>query len=183
MLGSIFGGRWSDRVLKKLKEIGKRSPETRLASTKGALLFFPLPVIAYGWLAQEHIHVASICVALFFAGFFSMCVAHSSLPTCCADLLFVRSWIYASTLAYIVDANTGRSASAVATNSLFRGVMACIFSELAVPLQTALGDGGLYSLWTGLVILLEALLLLVLYRGGRWRERAEEREAERAAQL
>ncbi|KAI0030266.1 major facilitator superfamily domain-containing protein, partial [Vararia minispora EC-137] len=157
MGGSILGGRWSDRVLNKLKEDGKRSPETRLVSTKGALLFFPLPVIAYGWLAQEHVHVAALCVALFFSGFFSI-------------------WIYSATLAYIVDANTGRSSSAVATNSFFRGATACIFAELAVPLQDALGDGGLYSLWTGLVIVCEVLLLLVLYRGGRWRERAEERE-------
>lgn len=36
------------------------------------MLFLPLVVIAYGWLAENNIHVASLCVMLFFAGFFSM---------------------------------------------------------------------------------------------------------------
>jgi hypothetical protein len=44
-------------------------------------------------------------------------------------------WVYASTLAYIVDANIGRSSTAVATNSAFRGVFAFIAVEIAVPLQ------------------------------------------------
>ena len=44
-------------------------------------------------------------------------------------------WIYASTLAYIVDANIGRSSQAVAVNSQFRGVLAFVAAEIAVPLQ------------------------------------------------
>ena len=43
--------------------------------------------------------------------------------------------IYTSTLAYIVDANTGRSSSAVAMNSAFRGIAAFVGAEVAVPLQ------------------------------------------------
>lgn len=43
--------------------------------------------------------------------------------------------MYSSTLAYIVDANNGRSATAVATNSAFRGVFAFIATEIAVPMQ------------------------------------------------
>jgi len=46
-----------------------------------------------------------------------------------------RRWIYSSTLAYIVDANGGRSSSAIACNSLIRGLGAFIATELAVPLQ------------------------------------------------
>lgn len=81
--------------------------------------------------------------------------------------------IYASTLAYIVDANVGRSSSAVATNSCFRGVAAFAAAEAAVPLQVALGDGGMYSVWAGLLIIAEALILLVWWKGGSWREKAE----------
>ncbi|EIM81719.1 MFS general substrate transporter [Stereum hirsutum FP-91666 SS1] len=162
--GSVLGGRWSDRVLRKLKAErgGQIPPEIRLESTKPAMLFLPLVVIAYGWLAENNIHVASLCVMLFFAGFFSI-------------------WMYSSTLSYIVDANVGRSASAVATNSTFRGAFAFLFSEVAVPLRNSIGDGGLYSLWTGLLILCELLILLVLYKGGSWRERAIAREERTAA--
>lgn len=46
-----------------------------------------------------------------------------------------NSWSYSSTLAYLVDANNGRSSTAVATNSAFRGVAAFVATELAVPLQ------------------------------------------------
>ncbi len=45
------------------------------------------------------------------------------------------SWIYASTIAYIVDANNGRSSTAVAANSAFRGLFAFVATEIAVPLQ------------------------------------------------
>ena len=48
----------------------------RLESTKPAMVFLPLSVVAYAWLAQEHVHVASLCTALFFIGFFSLSVRH-----------------------------------------------------------------------------------------------------------
>lgn len=47
-------------------------------------------------------------------------------------------WTYSTTLAYIVDANQGRSSTAVATNSAFRGTCAFIATEIAVPLQVSL---------------------------------------------
>jgi Na+/melibiose symporter-like transporter len=92
----------------------------------------------------------------------------------------LRSWIYSSTLAYIVDANPGRSSAAVATNSCFRGVTAFAFTLAAVPLQDSIGDGGLYTLWAGLLVLCEVLFLLVQVRGGQWRAAAEESEKAKA---
>ena len=47
----------------------------------------------------------------------------------------MRRWIYASTLAYIVDANLGRSSQAIAVNSQFRGILAFVAAEIAIPLQ------------------------------------------------
>ena len=88
----------------------------------------------------------------------------------------LHSWIYSSTLAYIVDANPGRSSSAVAANSCFRGVAAFTFTLAAVPLQDCVGDGGLYTLWAGLLVFCEFLFLLVQVRGGPWRMAAEEGE-------
>lgn len=45
------------------------------------------------------------------------------------------SAVYSSTLSYIVDANVGRSSSAVACNSLFRGTIAFVAAEVAIPLR------------------------------------------------
>lgn len=50
---------------------------------------------------------------------------------------FTDRWIYSSALAYIVDANKGRSSTAVATNSAFRGIIAFIAAEIAIPLQVS----------------------------------------------
>ncbi|KAG8214817.1 major facilitator superfamily domain-containing protein [Butyriboletus roseoflavus] len=132
MVGSILGGRWSDRTLVRLKAAngGVSYPEMRLESTKLAMWWFPPSVIGYAWVCRQHVHVSAICVMLFLSGFFSI-------------------WIYASTLAYIVDANVGRSSSAVATNSSFRGLFAFVAAEIAIPLQDSIGDGGLYTLWAG----------------------------------
>ncbi|KAI0643020.1 vacuolar DHA amino acid exporter [Trametes meyenii] len=159
LFGSMLGGRYSDYVLRKLKARngGVSNAEMRLQSTLVPMLFLPPSVIAYGWVCERHVHVAAICVMLFLAGFLSIC-------------------IYSSTLAYIVDANTGRSSSAVASNSAFRGLSAFIAAEVAVPLQDSIGDGGLYSMWMGLMILSELLIVLVWWKGGAWREKWERKE-------
>ncbi|KAG1790586.1 MFS general substrate transporter [Suillus plorans] len=157
--GSISGGYWSDRTLARLKAKngGVSFPEMRLESTKIAMLWSPLSVIGYAWVCQERVHVAAVCVMLFLTGFLSV-------------------WIYASTLAYLVDANTGRSSMAVAANSSFRGLVAFVAVEIAVPLQDTIGDGGLYTLWAGLMVAVECMILLVLYKGRKWREASVERE-------
>ncbi|TFK48710.1 MFS general substrate transporter [Heliocybe sulcata] len=159
MCGSILGGRWSDWVFRSLKNKhgGNSHAEMRLESTKIMMVVLPLVSVAYGWLVQKHVHIAAVCVALFFCGFSSI-------------------WIYSSTLAYIVDANVGRSSTAVACNSMFRGIFAFVATEVAVPLDNAIGEGGLYTLWAGLLVVTEALILLVWWKGGVWRERAEARE-------
>jgi len=74
MLGSVLGGRWSDRELRRLTHAngGHHSPEMRLESTKPAAVVLPLSCIAYAWLAQKHVHVSTLCISLFFSGFFSM---------------------------------------------------------------------------------------------------------------
>ncbi|EPT02266.1 hypothetical protein FOMPIDRAFT_73914 [Fomitopsis schrenkii] len=171
LLGSVLGGRYSDHIFRKLKAKhgGKSQPEARtlysahsqwmmrLQSTLVPMLFFPPSVIAYGWVCEEHVHISAVCVMLFLAGFFQIS-------------------IYSSTLAYIVDANVGRSSAAVASNSFFRGVSAFIATEIAVPLQESIGDGGLYSLWGGLTLISELLIVLVWWKGGHWREKAIARQ-------
>ena len=119
----------------------------RLQSTLYFMPFLPLSVIAYGWVCQQHVHVSAICVMLFLAGLFSMFVSSVKWnPVAHAHPRFSRS-IYTSTLAYIVDANTGRSSSAVAANSAFRGLTAFIATEVAAPLQVRERSSVLRGLW------------------------------------
>ncbi|EJT99833.1 MFS general substrate transporter [Dacryopinax primogenitus] len=162
VLGSVLGGRWSDRSLARLKALndGKSKPEMRLQSTHIVMPILPLATLAYAWTAQEKTNVAGPVVCLFFSGFATM-------------------WIYSSTLAYVVDANVGRSSTAVAVNSSFRGAAGFVAAEVAIPLQNAIGDGGLYSLWAGLTVLSLVLILVTERWGGSWRERGVEREERR----
>ncbi|KAH9922611.1 major facilitator superfamily domain-containing protein [Fomitopsis serialis] len=81
-----------------------------------------------------------------------------------------------------VYANVGRSSSAVASNSFFRGLSAFVATEVAVPLQNSIGDGGLYSLWGGLTLISELLILLVWWKGGQWREKAIASETRKSGQ-
>ncbi|KAM6493826.1 vacuolar DHA amino acid exporter [Amanita muscaria] len=160
ILGSVCGGRWSDRTLAKLKEAhgGKGYPEMRLKSPMLAIVMMPPLIVIMGWIWQEHVPIAAVCVLLFVNGFFYI-------------------WPYASAVAYIVDANQGRSSTAVATNSLFRGILAFIATELAVPLQEGLGNGWMMTLWAFIMALAGLLILATYWKGKSWREKAESREA------
>ncbi|KAG1882906.1 major facilitator superfamily domain-containing protein [Suillus subluteus] len=163
--GCLLGGRWSDQTFAKLKQEngGQGYAEMRLASTRPAMWFLPPAIIGYAWVCEKHVHVAAICIMLCLSGFLS-------------------TWVYASTLAYIVDANPGRSSTVVATNSAFRCVFAFIATEVAIPIQVAIGDGYLYTLWGGIMIIMEILTLAVLYKGKKWREACEEKDWRKSQQ-
>ncbi|KAG9018070.1 hypothetical protein FRB90_012366 [Tulasnella sp. 427] len=123
--GSILGGRWSDRILSRLKAAngGFSKPEFRLESTIPALVALPLAVITYGWTCHFHVHVSGPVVSLFVAGFCLM-------------------WAYSSTLTYIVDSNPGRASGAIAMNSTFRGLAGLLIAEVSGPIQGAAWRNG-----------------------------------------
>ncbi|KAG1873284.1 major facilitator superfamily domain-containing protein [Suillus tomentosus] len=157
--GSIIGGRWSDRVVGKMVKAngGQWHAEMRLESSKLTMLWIPLSLIGYGWACDKHLNVAVICVMLVLIGFTTI-------------------WMYASTLAYLVDANPGRSAAAVATNSSFRGSLAFLSVLIAVPLQNAWGDGILFTGWACVLAAAELLVIIVVHKGESWRKGNEENE-------
>lgn len=141
------------------------------------MFVLPLSLIGYAWMCEEKVNVGGICVMLFLSGFSSAYVLPLSLPFRALTIYFGwKRWMYSSTLAYIVDANTGRSSSAVAANSCYRGTAGFIAAEVAVPLQEAIGDGGLYTLWAGILVVADLLILLIIWKGAQWREGDKEKE-------
>ncbi|KAK4689297.1 hypothetical protein P7C73_g807, partial [Tremellales sp. Uapishka_1] len=171
ILGSVLGGRYSDFVLRKLKKAngGVSYPEMRLKSTTFGMPFLIASFLAYAWCADYKTNIAGLVVPLFFAGFFLMTV-------------------YSSTLAYLVDSNPvsglvqigtainaytlhqGRSSSAVACNSFCRGATACVMSQVAVPIQNAIGDGGLYTMFAGIIALSCSGVIMIIFKGQKWRD-------------
>ncbi|GMK55495.1 hypothetical protein CspeluHIS016_0205510 [Cutaneotrichosporon spelunceum] len=164
VVGSVVGGRYSDYALRRLtaRNGGVPEPEMRLKCTMPAMPVLLAAYLIYAWTADAKVSIAGPVVGLFLAGF---------------ALLFV----YSSTLAYLVDSNPGRPASAVACNSFMRGAVACVMSQVAIPIQNAIGDGGLYTLFTGVLGMSCATLVLVSYRGKRWREARDTRKEARSA--
>lgn len=144
IFGSVLGGRASDMILRRLskKNGGVTVPEMRLKSTLAGMPVMIVAYLIYAWTCDFKTNIAGPVVALVLAGF---------------SLMFV----YSSTLAYLVDSNPGRSASAVSCNSFCRGVAACVMSQVAIPIQNAIGDGGLYTLFAGLLCLSCAGLVTV----------------------
>lgn len=86
--------------------------------------------------------------------------------------------MYSVTLSYLIDANPGRSLGTAALNSLFRGVLAFVSSEIAAPLQDGIGDGTLYSGWAVVLLVGGLSMVWVSYRGMNWRDKSL-RRAER----
>ncbi|XP_006462310.1 hypothetical protein AGABI2DRAFT_72269 [Agaricus bisporus var. bisporus H97] len=170
LFGSVIGGRLSDRMLRRTmaENGGLIHPEVRLKSTMLSMFFFPAFVIAGGWVTQAHAHIVAVIVILFGGGFFSV------------HLIRYFSMMYSSMLAYIVDANVGRSSGAVAASTFFRGILAFTSLETAVPMQEHLGDGWMYTIWGFIVSLSGILCIWTTYKGAEWRQRAEDRENKQA---
>ena len=108
----------------------------RLQSTVPGLISFPIFVLGFAWITEEHVHISGMCVMLFMTGLTQLCVlllTARSIPS----LTPTPRFVYASTLSYVVDANVGRSSYAVALNSAFRGISAFVATEIAVPLQVS----------------------------------------------
>ncbi|KAL7413574.1 major facilitator superfamily domain-containing protein [Mrakia frigida] len=153
ILGSLLGGRYSDFMRAKLTKAngGITEPEMRLKSMFAAIPVMIGSFLGYAWTAQEKVHIAAPVVFLFFAGFSIMV-------------------IYASALAFMVDSNVGRSSAAVACNSFFRGLFAFVLSECALPIRDHIGDGGLYTLFSGLLTISSGVFVLLAYHGKEWRD-------------
>ncbi|KAM0748205.1 MFS general substrate transporter [Meredithblackwellia eburnea MCA 4105] len=163
-IGSVGGGRWSDIVFARLKEKngGVGEPEMRIKSTVLGLIAMPPFLIAYAWVVQKETPVYVPTIMLFFVGLATI-------------------WIYSSTLAYLVDANPGRASSAVACNSLFRGVLAAAASQAAEPITDRIGNGWYYTAFAFVLLIGEGGLLLTSYRGKQWREDFKKKEEDTTA--
>ena len=158
MLGSILGGRYSDYILSSMREKngGKTEAEARKlspCSTQFVSLTRETALDETGEYKVVPTHDTALHCRLWMDERTTCQCRRYLRDTLChwvllnvsqlldhsrvelTPLLSLYSAVYASTLAYIVDANVGRSSSAVACNSLFRGVFAFISAEIAVPLQ------------------------------------------------
>jgi hypothetical protein len=81
------------------------------------------------------------------------------------------------TAVYLVDSKPGRSASAVAINNFSRSVVAAIFSIFSTQWVRAAGPGVIFTILAVLNFVNCIPVLLVRFRGKKWRKDYEKRQA------
>ncbi|CAG8795237.1 31271_t:CDS:2 [Gigaspora margarita] len=151
-LGSIASGSYSDFLLAKNREkYGSICPEMRINSIWLGSVLVPISLLAYGLFIVKNVHIALPISSLFFFAFGSLLVFNGS-----------------ST--YLIDAFPGRSASATAVNNCFKSIAASIMSFISAPLENALGTGLLYTLLTVFIISGTSCMVIVYFKGKKWRE-------------
>jgi MFS family permease len=153
MIGSVLGGRISDRALIRIRKASGKpaAAEQRLHTIIIPCICTPFPFIIYAWLVDYKVFIAGPVVILFFLG-------------------LSQFWAYSAVLSYLVDSNRGRAAAAISANSLFRGAVACVASQVAGPLQQRMGDGWMTTGWALVLAFAQVLLMIVAFRGTAWRE-------------
>ncbi|KAK5801935.1 major facilitator superfamily domain-containing protein [Linnemannia elongata] len=180
--GSLLGGRYSDYVIRKWSLTLLSRPHPKFDS-KGKITGFheetscfcrvensvwlgvfllPIGLMLYGWTVQKGLPLACALVGIFLVGFGMMMV-------------------YASTTTTIVDANSegNMATSAVACNSFARGVLGGIAGFLALPMESAMGSGWLYTFWAIMTVVGSAGLVVLVVKAPVWRKRAAEKELNR----
>lgn len=154
MISSLIAGRWSDRVVKRVRiaNNGVFIAEARYAEHVylGALLY-PVALIMFGWTAEKQVFWFVPLIGSFIFGVSSMI-------------------IFGTTMTYLVDALPGRGSSGVAISNLVRMVLAAVATFIAQPLQNGMGFGWLYTMLGLIGLCMSGLILLIKFKGGKWRE-------------
>ncbi|ODQ83088.1 hypothetical protein BABINDRAFT_159548 [Babjeviella inositovora NRRL Y-12698] len=154
LIASIWGGRWTDYLLAKKKaRDGYISPESRLSwNVVVAACAFPVSLMIIGWTFNFHTHWVTPLIGTALFGFASMI-------------------IIGVTVTYIVDQLPGKGATGVAVNNFVRMIMAAICTFITEPLIVALGTGVLFSILSGIIIVLAMNVFILKKRGEAWREK------------
>lgn len=146
LIGSLIGGRWSDRVFVRNagKHGGQLEAEGRFGinSWVGAIMY-PLGILMYGWTIDTGLFVVVPEIGTFFFGL-GMMIAFSTTTT------------------YLIDAVPGRSSSAVAMNNLIRNILAAVGAIIGEPMIEVLGNGVLFSILAGVGLASSAFIWAII---------------------
>ncbi|KAK8032372.1 MFS transporter- DHA1 family- multidrug resistance protein [Apiospora arundinis] len=150
LAGTFFGGRWSDRVVKKWirKRNGHRKPEDRLRSAVPWLgLGIPGSLLVYGWcLEYNRGGIPVIVISMFVQGFCQLMV-FPSLNTYCLDVI------------------PSRSAEVLAGNYLIRYIFGAIGTAVVLPAVDSIGIGAFSTITAGFVTVTCGWVILVIHDG------------------
>ncbi|KAL2208267.1 MFS general substrate transporter [Sarocladium strictum] len=152
LLGLLFVGYWSDRLVKSAKEAGRLSPEQRLdlRLTVPTALALPAGLLIYGWTAQNRVHWIAPMIGTGVLGFGMI-------------------GIFMVIQTYLVDAYTPYAASVTAANAVLRSILGALLPLCGLQLYEALDLGWGNTLLALIALLLAPIPWILCWRGERLR--------------
>ncbi|KAK4940377.1 hypothetical protein LTR10_019483 [Elasticomyces elasticus] len=144
LLGTFFGGRWADYIVKKgIRQKNRRVPEDRLKSCYafvGGVI--PACMVIYGWSVEKDVGGVPLPVAAMFVQGVAQLFCFPSLNTYCLDVMQAK----------------GMSAEVVAGNYMIRYLFAAAGSAVCLPAIEKIGVGW-FSTISALFLVVSALSL------------------------
>jgi len=153
IIASIYGGKWTDLLLKKDKEKnGYYTPESRISwNIFSAVLTFPIALLIIGWCFHYHTQWVTPLVGTALFGYSSMMTI-------------------GPVTTYLVDSLPGRGATGVALNNFVRMILATVAVFVSEPLIKGLNTGPMFTIFAGVVFLWAIVLVIIKKKGTYWRE-------------
>ena len=155
LLGTFFGGRWADRVVKKyIKKRGRRVPEDRLYSCIVPMgVITPICMLIYGWSVEKKVGGIPLPVISMFVQGVAQLFCFPSLNTYCLDVM------------------QKRSAEVMAGNYIIRYTFAAAGTAVVLPVIDRIGVGW-FSTISALFVAVSTLGTWATAKyGASWRER------------
>jgi multidrug resistance protein len=162
LLGTFFGGRWADYIVKKHITIrGKRVPEDRLRSCYAFIGFAtPACMLVYGWSVDQKVGGVPLPVAAMFIQGVSQLFCFPSLNTYCLDVMQAR----------------GLSAEVVAGNYMLRYMFAAAGSAICLPAIEAIGVGWFSTISSGFLVISGGAIWATTIWGEGWRKAVDKKK-------
>lgn len=154
LIGTFFGGRWADRVVKKyIKRRGIRVPEDRLHSCLTAMgVVIPSCMLIYGWSIEKEVGGIPLPVICMFVQGVAQLFCFPSLNTYCLDVM------------------QSRSSEVVAGNYVIRYFFAAAGSAACLPVIDKIGVGWFSTISAGFLVVAALGTWATAIKGQSWRE-------------
>lgn len=164
VLASLFGGRWTDKIMdrearraKRFDENGKLMyrPEDRMRENAWIAAFlYPAALVWYGWTAEKGVFWLVPLLANFFFGIGSML-------------------IFSMATTMLTEFMPKNASNGVALNNFIRNIFSCVGTIVAQPLLTAIGNGWLFT-GVGVIAAGSSVVVWAMRRyASVWRERMD----------
>ncbi len=162
LLGTFFGGRWADYIVKKwIRKKNRRVAEDRLRSCYAFIGgVIPACMLIYGWSVEKEIGGIPLPVAAMFVQGVAQLFCFPSLNTYCLDVMQSR----------------GISAEVVAGNYMIRYAFAAAGSAVCLPAIEAIGVGWFSTISSGFLVVTAVGVWAMTVWGEKWRHDVDDKK-------